>query len=140
MTTAEIFQQQKLQDDAENSAVTAYKTNNLHIDSKIKLVEAMYEGILLFNSNIVKAIENKNVEDKINWVNRSTSIFIELMNALDLDSKGTVAEYLNNLYAFQLQSLREGNRDDNIEKINLVTNVVKGLLEAWREINEIGKE
>ena len=140
MTTEDLFKTKHQDDDAENSAVTAYKKNNLHIESKIKLVQSLYEGILIFNANIIKAMEDGDVEKKVNWVNRSTAIFIELMNALDLDSDGTIAEYLNNLYAQQLTYLREANRDNDIEKIELINNVIKGLLEAWRETNNIDNQ
>ena len=137
MTTEELLRQQQVEDDSENSAVTAYKKNNLQIESKIKLVESLYEGILVFNSNIINAMEDEDIERKVNWINRSTAVFIELMNALDLDSKGTIAEYLNNLYAQQLTYLREANVEDDIEKIKLINNVVIGLLDAWRETNNI---
>jgi flagellar protein FliS len=137
MTTEDLFKVKNAEEETENSAVTAYKKNNLQIESKIKLVQAMYEGILVFNANLIKAIEEGNVEDKVNWTNRSTDIFIELMNALDLDSEGTIAEYLNQLYGQQLTYLREANRDDDIEKVKLINNVVMGLLDAWREVNNI---
>jgi len=133
MTTEDILRQKQAQEDDENSAVAAYKRNNLHIDSKIKLVEALYEGILKFNSNIIKAINENDVEKKVEWVNRSTAIFIELMNALDLEAEGTIGEYLNNLYTQQLQYLFEANRDNDVSKVELVNKVVQGLLDAWRE-------
>ncbi len=134
MTTEELLKQQQTTDEENNSAVQAYKRNNLHIESKIKLVEALYEGILRFNSNLIKAIEENDVEAKVEWANKSSSIFIELMNALDMDSEGTIAQYLHGLYSQQLQYLFEANRDNDIEKVELVNRVVKGLLEAWREV------
>ena len=134
MTTEELLKQQQATDEENNSAVQAYKRNNLHIESKIKLVEALYEGILRFNSNLIKAIEENDVEAKVEWANKSSSIFIELMNALDMDSEGTIAQYLQGLYSQQLQYLFEANRDNDIEKVELVNKVVRGLLEAWREI------
>jgi flagellar protein FliS len=140
MTTEERLRQQKqVEEDNENSAVTAYKRNNLHIESKIKLVEALYEGVLNFNSNFIKAIEDGDIEKKVYWANRSTSIIIELMNALDLDADGTVGDYLNRLYTHQLDQLYSANRDNNIEKIKSVNKVIMGLLEAWREANGLSK-
>ena len=134
MTTEELLKQQQTTDEENNSAVQAYKRNNLHIESKIKLVEALYEGILRFNSNLIKAIEENDVEAKVEWANKSSSIFIELMNALDMDSEGTIAQYLHGLYSQQLRYLFEANRDNDIEKVELVNRVVRGLLEAWREV------
>jgi flagellar protein FliS len=135
LTTEEILNQQKKTavDDDENSAVVAYKRNDLHIDSKVKLVEALYEGILKFNTNIAKAITDGDVEQKTHWINRTNSIFVELVNALDMKAEGTTAEYLNGLYNHQITLLFEVNRDDDLEKLESINRVVKGLLEAWRE-------
>jgi flagellar protein FliS len=133
MTTQELLNQKKTNEDEENSAVTAYKRNNLHIESKIKLVEALYEGILTFNRNTAKAIQEGDVEAKIQWLNRTGDIFAELISALDKKAEGTISEYLEGLYSHQIQVLFEVNRNDDLEKLENVTNVVRGLLDAWRE-------
>ncbi len=136
MTTAEFLQQQKqIEEDTENSAVSAYKRNNLQIESKIKLVEALYEGILTFNSNAIKSIEDGDIEKRVYWLNRTTAVITELMNALDLEAEGTIAEYLNGLYTQQLRYIFQANRDNSIEPIKMINNVVIGLLDAWREKN-----
>jgi len=136
MTTAEFLQQQKqIEEETENSAVSAYKRNNLQIESKIKLVEALYEGILTFNSNAIKSIEDGDIEKRVYWLNRTTAVITELMNALDLEAEGTIAEYLNSLYTQQLRYIFQANRDNSIEPIKMINNVVIGLLDAWREKN-----
>jgi flagellar protein FliS len=140
MTTEELLNQKKANEDEENSAVTAYKRNNLHIESKIKLVEALYEGILTFNTNTAKAIKDKDVEAKIEWLNRTGDIFAELISALDKKAEGTMSEYLEGLYSHQIQILFEVNKDDDLEKLESVTTVVKGLLDAWREETGISSE
>jgi flagellar protein FliS len=133
MSTEELLKQQKMVEDEENSAVIAYKKNNLHIESKIKLVEALYEGILQFNSKIAKAIEEGDVEEKVNWINRNNEIFVELINALDMDAEGNISQYLNGLYNHQIALLFDINRDEDLEKLEDINRVVRGLLEAWRE-------
>ncbi len=136
MTTAEFLQQQKrIEEETENTAVSAYKRNNLEIQSKIKLVEALYEGILNFNSNAIKSIEDGDIEKRVYWLNRTTAVFTELMNALDMEAEGTINEYLNGLYTQQLRYLFEANKNNSIESIKIINKVVIGLLEAWREKN-----
>jgi flagellar protein FliS len=135
MTTAEFLQQKQIEEETENSAVSAYKRNNLQIESKIKLVEALYEGILTFNSNAIKSIEDGDIEKRVYWLNRTTAVITELMNALDLEAEGTIAEYLNSLYTQQLRYIFQANRDNSIEPIKMINNVVIGLLDAWREKN-----
>ena len=64
---------------------------------------------------------------------RASAIFTELIHTLDFDNSPEIAEYLNGLYAYQLQLLSEANSENDSEKLNTVNSVVKGLLEAWRE-------
>jgi flagellar protein FliS len=121
-----------------SSAVNAYKQNNLNINSQIKLVEMLYEGILRFNIQAKEAIEKNDIEKRVYWINRSASIFSELINALDLEQDGTISEYLQGLYQHQLKLLTDANAEHKTEPLDEVNTVVKGLLDAWRESN--GKE
>jgi len=117
-----------------NLAYSEYTQNNIAIESKEKLIEMLYEGILRFNFQAKKAIKNGDYENKSYWINRSTDIFIELMNSLDFNG-GDVALYLNGLYMHQIKLLSQANAKNSLEDLETVNNVVKGLLEAWREIN-----
>ena len=117
-----------------NLAYNEYTQNNISIESKEKLIEMLYEGILRFNYQAKKAIKEKDFEKKSYWINRSIDIFIELINSLNFNG-GDVAHYLNGLYSYQIQLLTSANIKNSIEELDTVNKVIKGLLEAWREIN-----
>lgn len=117
-----------------NLAYSEYTQNNISIESKEKLIEMLYEGILRFNFQAKKAIEQKDFEKKSYWINRSVDIFVELINSLNFNG-GDVARYLNGLYTYQIQLLSTANAKNSLEDLDTVNKVVKGLLEAWREIN-----
>ncbi len=121
-----------------NLAYSEYTQNNISIESKEKLIEMLYEGILRFNYQAKKAIKEKDFEKKSYWINRSVDIFIELINSLNFNG-GDVAHYLNGLYSYQIQLLTSANAKNSLEDLDTVNNVVKGLLEAWREINAKSK-
>jgi flagellar protein FliS len=93
----------------------------------------LYEGILRFGAQAKKSIENNDIEKKTYWINRCSAIFAELLNSLDY-SGGDVAHYLSGLYTRQLQLLALANLENDVNKIDEVMNVAKGLLEAWKEI------
>lgn len=109
-----------------------YTQNNVGIESPIKLVEMLYEGVLRFNAQAKKAIKDSNVEKRVYWVNRSVAIVTELINMLD-KSQGNVGEYLDGLYRYQISLLTYANMNNDDGKIDEVTTVFKALLEAWRE-------
>lgn len=119
-----------------NLAHDTYAQNNIGIESPNKLIEMLYEGVLRFNAQAKKAIKDKNIEKKVYWINRSIAIVTELSSVLDM-SQGEVAGYLKGLYAYQTQLLNTAILESDVEKLDEVSNVFKGLLEGWRETTNV---
>jgi len=119
-----------------NTAYNIYTQNNVNIESPEKLVEMMYEGVLRFNAQAKKAIKDRDYGKKAYWINRSVSVIVELISSLD-KSQGDIALYLEGLYNYQVQLLTYANLENNIEKMDEVNNVFKGLLEAWKETTHV---
>ena len=115
-----------------NTAYDTYTQNNVEIESPSKLIEMLYEGVLRFNAQAKKAIKDGLIDKKVYWTNRSIAIITELITILD-KSQGEVAYYLEGLYNYQIYLLSEVSIHNDIEKLDEVSNVFKGLLEAWRE-------
>jgi flagellar protein FliS len=121
-------------------AGTAYNTyieNNVGIESPAKLIEMLYEGVLRFNAQAKKAIKDGNIEKRVYWTNRSVAIITELISILDRKQSGNIAAYLEGLYNYEVQLLTEAGVENNMAKLDEVTNVFKGLLEAWRETTSV---
>ncbi len=118
-----------------NLAHNAYNQNNVQVESPHRLIEMLYEGILRFNTQAKKSMLEGDIEKKVYWLNRSTAILSELASSLNMDEEGTTSEYLEGLYAYQMEQITEANMTDNVEIIDQVNTVVKGLLDAWRETN-----
>ncbi len=119
-----------------NLAYNIYAQNNVSVESPAKLVEMMYEGVLRFNAQAKKAIKDGDIEKRAYWINRSIAVIAELLATLNYDA-GDVSAYLDGLYTYQIQLLTEANLQNDPKKIDTVNNVFKGLLEAWRETNEL---
>jgi len=119
-----------------NAAYNIYNQNNVNIESPEKLIEMMYEGVLRFNAQAKKAIKDGDYTKKVYWINRSISVIVELISILD-KSHGDIALYLDGLYNYQIQLLSYANLEDDVKKVDEVSNVFKGLLEAWRETTNV---
>lgn len=117
-----------------NQALNAYNQNNVQVESPHRLVEMMYEGILRFNTQAKKSLAEGNIEKRVYWLNRSASIFAELMNSLNHNEEGVTSQYLEGLYAFQLEKITQANMSESPELIDEINVVVRGLLDAWREV------
>ena len=114
-------------------AYSTYTQNNIQIESPEKLIEMLYEGILRFCSQAKKAIENNDIEKRVYWINRAIAVFSELIVSLDAKRGGDIAYYLEGLYAQQIKFLNECNINNDPKSLDIVMNVTKELLEAWRE-------
>jgi len=114
-------------------ALNSYNQNNINIESPEKLIEMLYEGALKFTSFAKKAIQKNDIEKRVYWINRTINIFTELLISLDIEKGGEIALYLNGLYEQQIKFLIEANIENNTEKLDIVINVLKGLLDAWKD-------
>ncbi|NPA60026.1 MAG: flagellar export chaperone FliS [Epsilonproteobacteria bacterium] len=122
-----------------NTAYNTYAQNNVEVESPAKLIEMLYEGVLRFNAQTKKAMKDKNIEKKFYWANRSISIIMELVTILDAKQNGSIAVYLMGLYNYQIQLISRAIAHDEIEKLDEVNKVFKGLLEAWRETTDVAQ-
>ena len=114
------------------NAHNTYANNHINVESSDKLMQMLYEGILRFNTQAKRAIKDNDIEKKAYWLDKSNSIFLELIHMIDYE-QGDVAHYLHGLYFYQLEQLTLANLHSDITKIDGVNYVVKGLIEAWKD-------
>lgn len=119
-----------------NLAYNTYAQNNIGVESPEKLVQMMYEGILRFNMQAKRSIQDNDIERRTYWINRSNAVVSELINILDYN-QGDISLYLSGLYSYQLRLLAEANLYNDSTKIDQINQVFKGLLEAWKESTDV---
>jgi flagellar protein FliS len=122
-----------------NAAHNVYAQNEINVESPTKLIEMMYEGVLRFNAQAKKAIKDGDIEKKVYWTNRSIAVITELISSLDMEQEGSISAYLQGLYNYEIQLLTQAGIDNDVSKVDEVTNVFKGLLEAWRETTNVAQ-
>lgn len=122
-----------------NLAYNTYNQNNIGVESPEKLIQMMYEGILRFNMQAKRSIADNDIERRTYWINRSNAVLMELINILDY-KQGDIAHYLTGLYTYQLRLLVEANLHNDTAKLDEVSQVFKGLLEAWKESTDVANQ
>ena len=110
----------------------AYKQNHAMVESPEKLIEMLYEGVLKFSALAKRSMQNKDIEKKAYYINRTSAIYIELISSLDMKG-GNIAEYLSGLYNYQLTLLTDANIQNDTSKLDEVMKVASVLLETWKE-------
>ena len=119
----------------QNQIYNAYSENQVGIESPQRLIEMLYEGLLRFCSRMKVFMKKDDIEQRLYYCKRATAIFVELINSLDYEKGGDVAYYLNGLYLYEIKLLSQANLRNDETKVDEVINVVRCLLEAWREIH-----
>jgi len=122
-----------------NLAYNAYAQNNIGVESPEKLIQMMYEGVLRFNMQAKRSINDGDIERRTYWINRSNAVISELINILDYN-QGDISHYLAGLYQHQLYLLLQANIHNDSTKLDEVNQVMKGLLEAWRESANVAEQ
>jgi flagellar protein FliS len=112
--------------------IEAYNQHNAVTDDPYMLILKLYEGLLKYLSFVEYAMEENDIEQKFEYINKSIAIFDELRTVLDFDG-GDIAYYLDGLYLYQIETLFSAGIDNNINAVNQVTKVVQGLIEAWKD-------
>ncbi len=112
--------------------IEVYNQQNAVSDDPYVLVLKLYEGIIKYLSFVKSAMQDGEIESKFTYINKSIAIFDELRNVLDFDG-GEVAYYLDGLYLYQIETLFSAGVNDNLNAVDQVMKVVRGLIEAWKD-------
>ena len=111
-----------------------YKQVQVKTANKKKLLIMLYQGCIKFLRLGKKSIEDEDIQGANNYIIRSQDIIRELMNTLDCEKGGEVADNLYSLYDFMNRQLIEANINKDIEKIEVVEDMMLELLDSWKRI------
>jgi len=111
-----------------------YKQVQVKTANKEKLLIMLYQGCIKFLRLAKKSIEEEDIQGANNYIIRSQDIIRELMNTLDREKGGEIATNLYSLYDFMNRQLIEANVNKNVEKIEVVEDMMLELLDSWKQI------
>ena len=111
-----------------------YKQVQVKTASKEKLLIMLYQGCIKFLRLAKKSIEKEDIQGANNYIIRSQDIIRELMNTLDREKGGEIATNLYSLYDFMNRQLIEANVNKDVEKLEIVEDMMLELLDSWKQI------
>ena len=116
------------------TAYKQYKQVQVKTANNEKLLIMLYQGCIKFLKLAKKSVDEDDIEGANNYIIRSQDIIRELMNTLDMEKGGDIANNLYQLYDFMNRKLIEANINKDKEKIKIVEDMMAELLEAWKQI------
>lgn len=111
-----------------------YAQVQINNTSKEQVVVKLYEGLIRFIKIARISMENKDIETKGTFINKSIAIVTELNCALDRSLNSELVMNLENIYSFCLDSLTTANIKNDMTILDDLIRVIEPLYDAWKEI------
>ena len=111
-----------------------YKKTGVETANQGKLIIMLYQGAIKYLNIAEKLMKEKEFMQANDNMLRVQAIVNELRYSLNHEKGEEMADNLYKLYEFMYQTLVEANMDKDFEKIELVRNMLKELLESWQEV------
>ena len=123
---------------AQTNAFNAYKQNSVTTASPGELTLMLYNGCLKFLNKAKTAIQEKNIQEKNNNLQKSQAIIAELMSTLNMDIE--ISKQMLPLYQYMNQRLVEANIQNDITIIEEVEGLVTEFRDTWKEVLRINRQ
>lgn len=110
----------------------AYQNNSVTTATGPKLTLMLYNGCIKFIHQAVKAMDEKDFENKNMYIQKAQAIIQELM--LTLDRENELSDQFLPLYEFIHYQLQQGNIKNDSEHLKEALTYVTEFRDTWREI------
>ena len=117
-----------------NLGVQRYRETDITSMSSEKMIVLLYERVDRDLRSAKKAIEENNRIEMTKQINHSQRIISELRGALDHTIGGEISQNLDALYTYMFHEHLEVLLDRDSRHIDNCLNVLRPLLDAWRQI------
>src|ERR1700757_2811244 len=119
-----------------------YKQTAIKTANRGQLVLMLYEGAIQNVKKATLALDKKDLATKGVAIGKAHDIINELLNTLDTEVGGKVAQDLERLYNFMIEQLLKANLESKKEPLQSVQKLLETLLEGWRgaveQVNKSG--
>lgn len=123
---------------AQTSAHNAYKQNSVTTASPGELTLMLYNGCLKFLTLAKQAIDDKNIQEKNNYIQRAQAIINELTVTLNMDVD--ISKQILPLYEYMNRRLIEANIQNDTEIIDEVIGLTTEFRDTWKEVIKINRQ
>lgn len=124
--------------------IKAYKAVGIKDDLAVadphRVIQLLMQGAL---ENLAKAkgcIERKDFAGKSSTISKGMTIISSLQSSLDMEAGAEISENLASLYEFMINHLILASRENSIEKISEVMELLLTIKSAWDQISVADRE
>ena len=114
---------------------TQYRQMSAETATKTRLVVMLYDGAIRFLNQAATALRVHDLAGQARSISKAQAIIAHLRATLDFQAGGEVALALQRFYVISYDSLSQVNIDDDGQKLQTVIDGLRGLREAWVEVD-----
>ncbi len=112
----------------------SYRQHALDGASAVDLVVALYDGIVRFLYDAIRAVDRGDADGRRVAVKRTLDIIIHLQARLRMDVGGTPAKALSEFYASIFAQILQASQSASKAKFSHAIDCVKNVRDAWRQV------
>ena len=112
----------------------SYREHALDGASAVDLVIALYDGIVRFLHEAMRAVDRGDTDGRRIAVKRALDIIIHLQARLRMDVGGAPAKSLSEFYAAIFAQILQGSQSASNARFSHAIDCVKNVREAWRQV------
>ena len=121
---------------AMNNAFQKYRQQGVLTANPVELVVMLYDGCIKQIKMGCIFIEDKELEQANNSLQKAQRIVMELINSLDL--RYPIGNELLSLYEFMLNEISVGNSTKDVKALQEVAALLQELRESWVTLSKSG--
>lgn len=114
--------------------VHVYKDNEVSTASKLRLVIIMYDGVIHYLEECKKKHKEGDIAGRGLYISKAQRVVAGLQESLNTREGGEVAQNLESLYSFILDTLIKTNIKSDISGIDRAIEVLTNLRYAWVDV------
>ena len=115
-------------------ATKTYQDVQMTVNDRRRVLIMAFEGMIKFLRQAQKAMVAREIETAHERLIRTKQILYHLLNGLDMERGGEIAQNLRRLYLFLIEKVTEANLTKKPEIIEEILPIFKNLCSAWEEM------
>lgn len=116
--------------------VSAYTANDVKTANRLHLLIMLYDSALKFMNQALAKLEENNIAGKGEFIGKAMAIISEFKGTLDFKPNRELAENLDRLYTFVIDSLIAANIKNDSARLRNAIRITRTLREGWSDLEK----
>jgi len=110
-----------------------YQQTHVNTSSPERILLMLYDGAINFSRIAIEKAEKGDKGERGKYVSKAQAIVAELMNSLDHEVGGAIAERLTQLYMFIINEYVRANVNNSVTSLENTVRILSILRDTWAE-------